>query len=141
MLIGLKKKDNSYTDNIDLSYSGSVLNYVFAVSYFTRNFIEGRVKYRLSYARKFPSSQRIWIGKGQQNNIVNWLTAEHAFAGVRAMIGTSAGGFALMVEGLSLAGMTETLIVIAEMQRPGPVTGLPKRAEQADLLSILHAVH
>ncbi len=69
------------------------------------------------------------------------VNAEHAFAGVRAIIGTSAGGFALMVEGLSLAGITKTLIVIAEMQRPGPATGLPKRTEQADLLFILHAVH
>jgi 2-oxoglutarate ferredoxin oxidoreductase subunit alpha len=64
-----------------------------------------------------------------------------SFAGVRAMTGTSGGGFALMVEGLSLAGMTETSIVIAEMQRPGPVTGLPTRTEQADLLFILHAAH
>ena len=64
-----------------------------------------------------------------------------SFAGVRAMTGTSGGGFALMVEGLSLAGMTETPLVIAEMQRPGPATGLPTRTEQADLLFILHAAH
>ncbi|HWR25084.1 MAG TPA: 2-oxoacid:acceptor oxidoreductase subunit alpha [Methanosarcina sp.] len=64
-----------------------------------------------------------------------------SFAGVRAMTGTSGGGFALMVEGLSLAGMTETPIVIAEMQRPGPATGLPTRTEQADLLFVLHAAH
>jgi 2-oxoglutarate ferredoxin oxidoreductase subunit alpha len=64
-----------------------------------------------------------------------------SFAGVRAMTGTSGGGFALMVEGLSLAGMTETPLVIAEMQRPGPATGLPTRTEQADLLFILHAGH
>ncbi len=64
-----------------------------------------------------------------------------SFAGVRAMTGTSGGGFALMVEGLSLAGMTETPIVIAEVQRPGPATGLPTRTEQADLLFLLHAGH
>ena len=64
-----------------------------------------------------------------------------SFAGVRAMTGTSGGGFALMVEGLSLAGMTETPLVIAEMQRPGPATGLPTRTEQADLLFVLHAAH
>jgi 2-oxoglutarate ferredoxin oxidoreductase subunit alpha len=43
-----------------------------------------------------------------------------SFAGVRAMTGTSGGGFALMVEGLSLAAMTETPVVIALGQRPGP---------------------
>jgi 2-oxoglutarate ferredoxin oxidoreductase subunit alpha len=64
-----------------------------------------------------------------------------SFAGVRAMTGSSGGGFALMVEGLSLAGMTETPIVIAEAQRPGPATGLPTRTEQADLLFVLHAGH
>jgi 2-oxoglutarate/2-oxoacid ferredoxin oxidoreductase subunit alpha len=64
-----------------------------------------------------------------------------SFAGVRAMTGSSGGGFALMVEGLSLAGMTETPIVIAEMQRPGPATGLPTRTEQADLLFVLYAAH
>ncbi|MDZ4383378.1 MAG: 2-oxoacid:acceptor oxidoreductase family protein, partial [Thermodesulfovibrionia bacterium] len=56
-----------------------------------------------------------------------------SFAGVRAMTGTSGGGFALMVEGLSLAAMTETPIVIALGQRPGPATGLPTRTEQGDL--------
>jgi 2-oxoglutarate ferredoxin oxidoreductase subunit alpha len=64
-----------------------------------------------------------------------------SFAGVRAMTGTSGGGFSLMVEGLSLAGMTETPIVIAMGQRPGPATGLPTRTEQGDLLFILHAGH
>jgi 2-oxoglutarate/2-oxoacid ferredoxin oxidoreductase subunit alpha len=64
-----------------------------------------------------------------------------SFAGVRAMTGTSGGGFALMVEGLSLAAMTETPLVIALAQRPGPATGLPTRTEQADLLYALHSGH
>jgi 2-oxoglutarate ferredoxin oxidoreductase subunit alpha len=64
-----------------------------------------------------------------------------SFAGVRAMTGTSGGGFALMVEGLSLAAMTETPVVIALAQRPGPATGLPTKTEQADLLFALHAGH
>ena len=64
-----------------------------------------------------------------------------SFAGVRAMTGTSGGGFALMVEGLSLAGITETPIVIALGQRPGPATGLPTRTEQGDLMFVLHAAH
>jgi len=60
---------------------------------------------------------------------------------VRAMTGTSGGGFALMTEGLSLAGMTETPIVIAEVQRPGPATGLPTRTEQGDLFFVLYGGH
>ena len=64
-----------------------------------------------------------------------------SFAGVRAMTGTSGGGFALMAEGLSLAGMTETPIVIAMGQRPGPATGFPTRTEQGDLQFLLSAGH
>ncbi len=64
-----------------------------------------------------------------------------SFGGVRAMTGSSGGGFALMVEGLSLAGITETPLVIALAQRPAPATGLPTRTEQADLLFTLHAGH
>jgi len=64
-----------------------------------------------------------------------------SFAGVRAMTGTSGGGFALMVEGLSLAGITETPVVIALAQRPGPATGLPTRTEQADLQFALYTAH
>lgn len=64
-----------------------------------------------------------------------------SYAGVRSMTGTSGGGFSLMVEGVSLAGMTETPIVIALAQRPGPATGLPTRTEQADMLFGLFAGH
>jgi len=63
------------------------------------------------------------------------------FAGVRAMTATSGGGFCLMVEALSLAGMTETPVVIVVAQRPGPSTGLPTRTEQADLNLVMHAGH
>jgi 2-oxoglutarate ferredoxin oxidoreductase subunit alpha len=64
-----------------------------------------------------------------------------SFTGVRAMTATSGGGFALMVEGLSLAAMTETPIVIGLAQRPAPATGLPTRTEQADLEYALYAGH
>ena len=64
-----------------------------------------------------------------------------SFAGVRSMTATSGGGFALMVEGLSLAAMTETPIVMGLGQRPGPATGLPTRTEQGELLFFLHAAH
>ncbi len=67
------------------------------------------------------------------------MTIGAASAGVRAMCGTSGGGFSLMVEGLGLAGMLEVPIVIVESQRTGPSTGLPTKTEQADLLFVMHA--
>jgi 2-oxoglutarate ferredoxin oxidoreductase subunit alpha len=64
-----------------------------------------------------------------------------SFAGVRAMTATSGGGFCLMVEAFGLAGMTETPLVVAIGQRPGPATGLPTRTEQGDLAFVVHAAH
>jgi 2-oxoglutarate ferredoxin oxidoreductase subunit alpha len=64
-----------------------------------------------------------------------------AYAGARSIVSTSAGGFDLMQEGVSLAGMIETPIVIHIGQRPGPATGLPTRTEQGDLSLVLHAGH
>lgn len=63
------------------------------------------------------------------------------FAGVRSMVATSGGGFALMQEGISLAGITETPIVVVEVQRGGPGTGVPTFTEQADLKFVLNAGH
>jgi 2-oxoglutarate ferredoxin oxidoreductase subunit alpha len=64
-----------------------------------------------------------------------------AYAGVRAMTATSGSGLCLMVEGIGLAGITETPIVIVDAQRPGPAVGLPTRTEQGDLQFVLHAHH
>jgi 2-oxoglutarate/2-oxoacid ferredoxin oxidoreductase subunit alpha len=63
------------------------------------------------------------------------------YAGARAIVTTSGGGFALMTEGLSLSGITETPVVILLAQRPGPGTGLPTRTEQGNLLMAIHAGH
>ena len=64
-----------------------------------------------------------------------------AYAGVRAMTATSGSGLCLMVEGIGLAGITETPLVIIDAQRPGPAVGLPTRTEQGDLQFVLHAHH
>ncbi len=63
------------------------------------------------------------------------------YAGARALVTTSGGGFALMGEGISLAAMIETPIVIHLAQRPGPATGLPTRTEQGDLEVALYSGH
>ena len=62
-----------------------------------------------------------------------------SFAGVRSLTATSGGGFCLMTEGLGLAAISETPLVIIDAQRPGPATGLPTRTGQADLLFVLNA--
>ena len=64
-----------------------------------------------------------------------------SYAGARAMVATSGGGFALMVEALSLAGMMESPVVVALAMRPGPATGMPTRTGQVDLAFALSAGH
>ncbi|NLT45114.1 MAG: 2-oxoacid:acceptor oxidoreductase subunit alpha [Thermotogaceae bacterium] len=64
-----------------------------------------------------------------------------SFAGARSLVTTSGGGFALMQEGISLAAMTETPLVMVDAQRPAPATGLPTRTAQEDLLFVVHAGH
>jgi len=62
-----------------------------------------------------------------------------AYAGKRSAVGTSGGGFCLMTEGLSLAGMAELPLVFVVSQRTGPSTGLPTYTGQTELQFVLHA--
>lgn len=62
-----------------------------------------------------------------------------SFAGARAMTGTSGGGFCLKVEALGLSGIAEIPLVVVDVQRPGPATGLPTRTEQSDLKFVISA--
>jgi len=64
-----------------------------------------------------------------------------SFAGARAATGTSGGGFALMNEGFSLLGMTETPLVVFEVMRPAPATGNPTWSDQGDLKWVVSAAH
>lgn len=63
------------------------------------------------------------------------------YAGARAFVVTSGGGFDLMAEGISLSGILETPVVIHIGQRPGPATGLPTRTEQGDIEIALYSGH
>ncbi|THE62820.1 2-oxoacid:acceptor oxidoreductase subunit alpha [Salinadaptatus halalkaliphilus] len=66
------------------------------------------------------------------------LAVGASHAGVKAMSGSSGGGFALMSEPLGLAEMTETPLVLVESMRAGPSTGMPTKPEQADLEFVLY---
>ncbi len=61
------------------------------------------------------------------------------YAGARAMVATSGGGFSLMTEGIGLAGMIEAPVVAVLSQRAGPSTGLATKTEQSDLFQALGA--
>ena len=61
--------------------------------------------------------------------------------GTRALTATSGGGFDLMTETVSLAGITEIPLVIINVQRPGPATGLPTWTAQGDLNLAIYSAH
>ena len=56
-----------------------------------------------------------------------------AITGAKSMVGTSGGGFDLMTEGISMAGIAEVPLVVYLAQRPGPASGVPTYTAQADL--------
>ena len=63
------------------------------------------------------------------------------YAGVKAMSATAGPGFSLMSEGLGMAWMAEVPLVVADIQRGGPATGLPTKTEQSDLLNAINPAH
>ncbi len=64
-----------------------------------------------------------------------------SLAGARSMVATSGGGFALMVEAVSMTGIMEVPLVINLGMRPGPATGMPTWTEQGELQMAIHAGH
>ncbi len=93
----------------------------------------------LHWMAAHAASQKVVVKQAEDELAVINMGIGAAHAGVRSMVGTSGGGFSLMVEALGLAGMTETPIVIIESQRAGPSTGLPTKTEQGDLNMITGA--
>jgi len=64
-----------------------------------------------------------------------------SFAGAVSMVGTSGGGFALMSEAMSLAGMAEIPLVVYLAQRTSPATGVPTYTSQGDLKFAVNVGH
>ena len=64
-----------------------------------------------------------------------------SFSGDKAMTATSGPGFSLMQEALGLASMAELPVVIADVQRCGPSTGVPTKTEQSDLFAAMYGTH
>ena len=63
------------------------------------------------------------------------------FGGSKSMTATAGPGLSLMGEGLGLAWMAEVPLVVVDVQRGGPSTGLPTKTEQSDLLAALNPGH
>lgn len=95
----------------------------------------------MSYLVKKSKEAKVVVEQAEDEIAAINMAIGASYTGVRSMTGTSGGGYSLMVEAVGMAGIMETPLVIAEIQRPGPATGLPTRTEQSDLLFVVHSSH
>ena len=95
----------------------------------------------LHFLAGYSDEVRIRVVQPESEIAVILIALGCAYAGTRAAVGTSGGGFSLMVEALGLAGMAELPVVIIVGQRAGPSTGLATYTAQADLGFAIHAGH
>jgi len=133
-----KSKSKSGNGKNILNYSGN------------EALVEGILKAKCGFAAIYPmtpinsiltmlSKSRVQVFR-PEDEIAGMMAALGAsYAGKRAMIATSGGGFSLMVEGLGMAGMAEIPIVCVVGQRTGPSTGMATYSSQADLNFVINA--
>ena len=95
----------------------------------------------LMYLANFSHETKMVVKQAEDEITAAQMTLGSMFMGSRAFTATSGGGYDLMTETVSLAGMTETPWVCVLCQRPGPATGLPTWTAQADLNLAMHSSH
>jgi len=95
----------------------------------------------LHFLAKKQSKHNILVSQLENEISVVNAALGASFAGAKSMVGTSGGGFALMAEALSLAGMTELPLVVYLSQRTAPSTGVPTYTGQGDLKLALNCGH
>lgn len=91
-------------------------------------------------AEKLPRKGGVVIQMEDEIGSINAIIGA-SWAGVKAMTATSGPGFSLMAEALGLAVITETPIVVVDVMRAGPSTGVPTKTSQSDVLQVRWAAH
>ncbi|HTY51995.1 MAG TPA: 2-oxoacid:acceptor oxidoreductase family protein [Methanomicrobiales archaeon] len=87
----------------------------------------------LHFMAGLPAESHLTVVHPENEIAVMLMALGFAYTGKRVAVGTSGGGFCLMTEGFSLAGMAELPVVVMLGQRPGPSTGLPTYSCQTEL--------
>lgn len=95
----------------------------------------------LHYLAKTTPETRVRVIQPESELAVINMALGVAYAGKRAAVGSASGGFALMQEAFSFAGLAELPLVVAVSQRQAPATGAPTYSSQSDLRFALHAGH
>ena len=92
------------------------------------------------FAKELPKFNGKMIQCEDEIAAINYALGA-SFAGVKAMTATSGPGFSLMQETIGLASMAELPVVIVDVQRCGPSTGIPTKTEQSDLFAAIYGTH
>ena len=92
----------------------------------------------LNFFAKKQQAHNILVSQMDDEITVANAAISASFGGARSMVGSSGGGFALMTEAMSMAGMSEMPLVVYMAQRGAPSTGIPTYTEQGDLKFILN---
>jgi len=93
----------------------------------------------MSYLSKHQREAGILVEQAEDEIAAIHMAMGSAYTGVRSMTASSGGGIALMVEGIGLAAVSELPLVVVDVQRPGPATGMATKTSQSDLSFILNA--
>ncbi|PIR55610.1 hypothetical protein COU74_00060 [Candidatus Peregrinibacteria bacterium CG10_big_fil_rev_8_21_14_0_10_36_19] len=95
----------------------------------------------LSHLANMASKTKMLVKQAEDEMTAVQMAIGSMYMGTRAFTATSGGGFDLMTESLSLAGIIENPLVIVVAQRPGPGTGLPTWTLQGDLNIAMYSGH
>jgi 2-oxoglutarate ferredoxin oxidoreductase subunit alpha len=95
----------------------------------------------LTYLAETSHESGMLVKQAEDEITAAQMTLGSMHMGTRAFTGTSGGGFDLMTETISLAGIIETPLVLVLAQRPGPATGLPTWTSASDLNLAIHSGH
>jgi 2-oxoglutarate ferredoxin oxidoreductase subunit alpha len=91
-------------------------------------------------SRLMPMYDGVWMQAEDEIAAIG-MALGASYAGKRAMTATSGPGLSLMNEMIGLASLAEVPVVVVDVQRVGPSTGMPTKSEQADLQQALYGTH
>jgi 2-oxoglutarate ferredoxin oxidoreductase subunit alpha len=146
----LKASGTTYPRNFEPKQEGAEA--LDASSTFSRGLVKAGLDFYVAYPMTPASPILHFLAKNQKDMGIKVIHPESelsvinmalgiAYTGKKTAIGTSGGGFALMQESFSLAGMSETPLVVAMVSRQSPASGVPTYTSQADMLFILNSGH
>ncbi|MGD0328677.1 MAG: 2-oxoacid:acceptor oxidoreductase subunit alpha [Minisyncoccia bacterium] len=148
----MEKRQSKHPAQLQRGEISAAKEFIDGNTAFAHGLISGGLHFYVAYPMTPASSILHYLAAHQKNFNIKVIQPEGelavinmalgmAYAGKRTAIGTSGGGFALMQEAFSLAGMTELPLVVAVSQRQAPATGSPTHTSQSDLQFAMHSGH